>query len=122
MGCVVFDKPGTLTEDGEPAITDQAKFTQDDEKQLLSITKIREASSSHSVAKAMVSLCDSRELYKIDVSHLKEFPGKGINGYVASNSGNGQLNQVLVGNEAFLADHSVYIFEDIVRILNVWKT
>lgn len=122
MDCIVFDKTGTLTEGGEPAITDHAFLTQYNEQRLLSITKILEASSSHPVAKAMVSFCDSREPYSIDVSDIEEFPGKGIKGSVASNTGNGQLDQVLVGNEAFMADHSVPISEDVIKKLDVWKT
>ena len=122
MDCIVFDKTGTLTEGGEPAITDHAILAHDDEQRLISIAKILEASSSHPVAKAIVSFCNSREPYRIDVSHVEEFPGKGIKGSVVSKSGNGHLEQILIGNEAFMADHSVPISEHVIKKLNTWKT
>ena len=122
MDCIVFDKTGTLTEGGEPAITDHEFLTKVDERRLLSITRILESSSSHTVAKAMVSFCDTREPYNIDVSRVEEFPGKGIKGFVASKTEDGEFDQVLVGNEAFMADHSVSIPEDAMKSLDVWKT
>lgn len=118
----MFDKTGTVTEGGEPAIRDHAFLAQDDEQRLLSIAKILEASSSHPVAKAVVSFCNSREPYRIDVSHVEEFPGKGIKGSVASNAGNEHVDQVLIGNEAFMADHSIPISEYVIEKLDAWKT
>ncbi len=122
MDCIVFDKTGTLTEGGEPAITDHAFLAKDDEQRLLSIAKILEASSSHPVAKAIVSFCNSREPYWLDVSHVEEFPGKGIKGSVASKTRDGHFEQILVGNEAFMADHCVPISEHVIKKLDVWKT
>lgn len=122
LDCIVFDKTGTLTEGGEPAITDHLFLAPEDEQRLSSITRILEASSSHPVAKAMVSFCNAREIYAIDVSHVEEVPGKGIKGSIASNTGNRRLDQVLIGNEAFMADHSVPIPAQVIKKLDVWKT
>ena len=121
MDSIVFDKTGTLTEGGEPTITDHAFMIQDDERRLISIAKILEASSSHPVAKAMVSFCDSREPYNMDVTNIEEVPGRGIKGSVASNTGSGQLDNIIVGNEAFMSDHSVPVSGDVMKKLDTWK-
>ena len=122
MDCIVFDKTGTLTEGGEPAITDHEILAQEDERRILSIAKILETSSSHPLAKAMISFCSSREPYWVNVDHVEEFPGKGIKGSVASSTGSGKLDHVLIGNETFMADYSVPIPRYLIEKLEVWKT
>ena len=121
MDCIVFDKTGTLTEGGEPAITDHAFLTQEDEQRLLNMARILESSSSHPVAKAVVSFCASRESHDVTVDNIEEFPGKGIKGSIGSAPENEPQDLVLVGNEAFMSDHSVPVSEDAVKKLEMWK-
>ncbi|KAI4252737.1 MAG: hypothetical protein L6R42_007855, partial [Xanthoria sp. 1 TBL-2021] len=121
VDCIVFDKTGTLTEGGAPAITDHLFLAQYNERRLLGITKSLETNSSHTVAKALVSFCDSQETHGCDISDVEEFPGKGIKGNLASENGKGQLDQAVIGNEALMADYHVHIPDDIVKTLDIWK-
>ena len=122
LDCIVFDKTGTLTVGGEPAITDHIFQTECDEQRLLGMVKSLEVDSSHPVAKAMVYFCEAREFYRMEATKVEEIPGRGIKGSFKSSAGEGLLDQVIIGNEAFMADYSVEIPDATTKELNAWKT
>jgi cation transport ATPase len=85
LDCIVFDKTGTLTQGGEPEITDHEFLCRDDkgavdEKTVLGVLKRLEESSSHPIAKAAVSFCESREPRDVGTRRIKEITGKGMKG------------------------------------------
>ncbi|KAF5016738.1 hypothetical protein F66182_11477, partial [Fusarium sp. NRRL 66182] len=81
IDCVVFDKTGTLTEGGEPQVTDSAVYpdtssNEEDRQILLSVLKAVEESSSHPIAKAIVSFCGDAQAGHVE--GLEELPGRGM--------------------------------------------
>ncbi|KAI8682737.1 hypothetical protein NCS56_00397000 [Fusarium sp. Ph1] len=124
IDCVVFDKTGTLTEGGEPQITDAAVFPDGsaDEKErgaLMSALKAVEESSSHPIAKAIVSFCGA-DTQAADVEGLEELPGRGMK---ASYKGtDNQQCDIIVGNELLMQDFSVVISGRVSSLLQTWKT
>ncbi|TID16900.1 putative copper-transporting ATPase HMA5 [Venturia nashicola] len=129
LDCIVFDKTGTLTEGGEPAVTDHYFPTTDDEKEILGMTKRLEENSSHPVAKAIVDFCGLRTDRTYPVSDIEEIPGKGMSGQFKLDEGRITVDgkdaaldvQVVIGNEALMADHHVAVDESCWRILQSWK-
>ncbi|KAI9843948.1 MAG: hypothetical protein M1837_005989 [Sclerophora amabilis] len=123
LDCIVFDKTGTLTEGTEPAITDYAFLSDGDERRMLGIVKSLEENSTHPVAKALVSFCNSKAVTSIPVHQVEEVTGKGMKGRFASDDIEAEATQVIVGNEAFLADYGVEMASDsdVSRNLNTWK-
>ncbi len=137
IDCVVFDKTGTLTLGGEPSITDAELFperdeTADDEKRtgeeadLLAALKSLEESSSHPIAKAVVSFCDSRTANggaagSGQIDDAQEVPGKGMKATYRTPAGVG-LSEILVGNEALMTDYAVPISARVADMLGRWKS
>lgn len=124
INCVVFDKTGTLTEGGLPSITDFNFFPDADASSvvsqpfMLAALKMIEESSSHPIAKAIVSFCAKRELESgVKLEDLHENPGKGMRA-IFQNDG---PVEVLVGNEALMAQYNVPISEKVVRMTDAWK-
>ncbi|RSL62490.1 hypothetical protein CEP54_005675 [Fusarium duplospermum] len=124
IDCVVFDKTGTLTEGGEPQITDAAVFPDGsaDETErgfLMSALKAVEESSSHPIAKAIVSFCGT-DTQAANVEDLEELPGRGMK---ASYKGtDDQQCDIIVGNELLMQDFSVVISGRVSALLQTWKT
>ncbi|KAM0355900.1 hypothetical protein ACHAPU_000288 [Fusarium lateritium] len=123
IDCVVFDKTGTLTEGGEPRITDSILFpdkesTEEERQVLLSSLKSVEESSSHPIAKAIISFCDDAAATNVD--GLEELAGRGMK---ASFKGvDSQMTDIIVGNELLMRDHSVTLSSHIFSLLETWKT
>ncbi|EEU47304.1 uncharacterized protein NECHADRAFT_91756 [Fusarium vanettenii 77-13-4] len=124
IDCVVFDKTGTLTQGGEPQITDAAVFPDGsaDERErgaLMSALKAVEESSSHPIAKAIVSFCGV-DTQAANVEGLEELPGRGMK---ASYTGtDNQQCDIIVGNELLMQDFSVVISGRVSSLLQTWKT
>lgn len=124
IDCVVFDKTGTLTQGGEPQITDAAVFPDGsaDERErgaLISALKAVEESSSHPIAKAIVSFCGV-DTQAANVEGLEELPGRGMK---ASYTGtDNQKCDIIVGNELLMQDFSVVISGRVSSLLQTWKT
>lgn len=122
IDCVVFDKTGTLTEGGEPQITDSVVFPDtpsgDEERQaLLSALKAVEESSSHPIAKAIVSFCGDTPA--TDITDLEELAGRGMK---ASFRGVDSQMGMIVGNELLMSDYSVTISPHVCSLLSTWKS
>ncbi|KAJ3467444.1 hypothetical protein MRS44_005008 [Fusarium solani] len=105
-------------------ITDAAVFPDGsaDEKErgaLMSALKAVEESSSHPIAKAIVSFCGA-DSQAADVEGLEELPGRGMK---ASYKGtDNQQSGIIVGNELLMQDFSVVISGRVSSLLQTWKT
>jgi heavy metal translocating P-type ATPase len=126
LDCIVFDKTGTLTQGGEPEITDHEYLTRDDaraidKKTILGVLKKLEESSSHPIAKAAVSFCESREALDVDTRRIDEIAGKGMKGSFTTETLEGQLVEALVGNETLMAEYRVAIPSEVTKTLDSWK-
>ncbi|KAL2358722.1 E1-E2 ATPase-domain-containing protein [Cryomyces antarcticus] len=121
LDCVVFDKTGTLTQGGEPAITGYQQLSGDDEQALLGMVARVEESSSHPVAKALVSFCASRGSQDVKTSQISEIPGRGMKASFSRSPSNGQVTEVIIGNEALMADNGVGIDPEVVATMDTWK-
>lgn len=129
LDCIVFDKTGTLTEGGDPAVTDYFLATDDDENEVLGMTKRLEENSSHPVAKALVNFCASKSDQAFIASDTEETPGKGMSGQFRLDEGrtsddgkNAALDvQVIVGNEALMTDYQVVVDQSCWDTLQSWK-
>ncbi|KAK3060725.1 hypothetical protein LTS18_007899, partial [Coniosporium uncinatum] len=126
LDCVVFDKTGTLSEGGEPAITDYEFLPQNndarlDEKLTHGLLKAVEENSNHPIAKAVASFCESRGVQNIKAGHVQEIPGKGMKGSLTVENTSGISLEVLVGNEALIADHGVVVPAAVGERLDSWK-
>lgn len=97
---VVFDKTGTLTR-GKPEVSDLVSRKISD-KELLQITASVEQHSEHPLARAIV-----REAQKmgIELKSTRKFsavPGRGVSGKLGGEN-------IVAGNEAFMADQGVSV-------------
>ncbi|KAJ4326176.1 hypothetical protein N0V84_003227 [Fusarium piperis] len=124
IDCVVFDKTGTLTQGGEPQITDAAVFPdgsadETERGSLMSALKAVEESSSHPIAKAIVSFCGT-DTQAAHVEGLEELPGRGMK--ASYKDTNNQQSDIIVGNELLMQDFSVVISGRVSSLLQTWKT
>lgn len=120
LDCIVFDKTGTLTQGGEPAITDHVLGSEEDSDFTFGAIKVLEESSSHLIAKALVSFCEARQAERLQSTQLTEIPGKGLKGSVVSATTKESI-EVLIGNELLMMDHNVDIPKSSVATLGSWK-
>lgn len=119
LDCIVFDKTGTLTEGGDPSVTNH-QFSGDQKSSLvLGIVKALEQSSNHPIARALVSFCNREDHITPTVVDIDEVPGKGLKGTFRVD---GQDITAIVGNEAFMTDHSVPISPYFTTLLSTWKS
>jgi len=127
LDCIVFDKTGTLTQGGEPEITDHEFLSRRDDKAIdaktvLGVLKRLEESSSHPIAKAAVSFCESSEARDVGTRRIEEIAGKGMKGSFTTEMLQGRLVEALVGNEALMAEYGVDVPSEAIRTLGSWKT
>lgn len=120
VDCMVFDKTGTLTEGGEPTVTQSVVL--DENKVVLAALQAVEANSSHPVAKAIVGFCGQTQTDSMDgrVDDLEEIAGRGMR--ATFRPAQGEALDVLVGNEALLADFGVAIPQAVTEKLQQWKS
>ncbi|KAI0386438.1 heavy metal translocatin [Hypomontagnella monticulosa] len=126
IDCVVFDKTGTLTMGGNPSITDSLIFPGDessDEQRNIFLAALRavEGNSNHPIAKAIVSFCNAKTSENVQVSNVKELPGKGLS---ATYNAGSPLKpfEIIVGNEGLMREFSVVIPDLFATSLQTWKT
>lgn len=130
LDCVVFDKTGTLTMGGEPVVTDHqlldvksASESGDilDQAIVLGMVQALEESSSHTVAKAIVTLCKSLETKSITTEEVEELPGKGMKATFNIPNHDGDTS-IVIGNENLIADLAISIPSDTQANLESWKS
>lgn len=95
---VVFDKTGTLTT-GKFQIKSIQTFSEYSEDEILNIAASIENSSTHPLAKCIIS-CNKEE--SLPVSEIKEYSGKGMEGVFDG-------EKFFVGNEALLKDNGISV-------------
>ncbi|CZR68735.1 related to CCC2-P-type ATPase involved in export of Cu++ from the cytosol into intracellular, secretory compartments [Phialocephala subalpina] len=128
LDCVVFDKTGTLTLGGEPVVTDSEVLPLDlkvgtdgmSEKVVLGMVSSIEGNSSHTLAKALVSFCRTKETTPINAMNVEEIAGKGMKGKFSSAT-NDEF-ALIIGNEALISDNSVTIPSSALASLSKWKS
>lgn len=125
LDIVVFDKTGTLTQGGEPKLTDHRFLTPANdatwsEQVVSSCLNELEGNSSHPIAKAIVSFFMSRGVEPLKPQQVKEVPGKGIHGSFLPVSSPGPI-EVIMGNEALMADYQVVFDRHVLDELDTWK-
>ncbi|KAI1846219.1 hypothetical protein JX266_007744 [Neoarthrinium moseri] len=116
LKCIVFDKTGTLTEGGDPRVVDW-EFCSDkmEPKYVLSAIRNLEQNSSHPLAKALISYCESEAATDVvTFSHVEEIPGKGLKGV-------GWAAEYVIGNETLMNEMGVYTAPDAAAKLRSWK-
>ncbi|KAK4987729.1 hypothetical protein LTR50_004382 [Elasticomyces elasticus] len=119
LDCVVFDKTGTLTQGGEPAVTNHEILSGEDEKLVLDFARTLEESSSHPIARSIVSFCDSHSAHGIQASVIEEIPGKGMKGHF--NPDTPDQVAVIIGNEALMADYGLQPDAPTTQKTDTWK-
>ncbi|EUC44282.1 hypothetical protein COCMIDRAFT_6355 [Bipolaris oryzae ATCC 44560] len=119
LDCIVFDKTGTLTQGGDPAVTDHQLSGGQKGSLVLGLVKALEQNSNHPIARALVSFCNREEHITPIVVDIDEVPGKGLKGTFRVD---GQDITAIVGNEAFMTDHSVPTPPSSTTLLSTWKS
>ncbi|EXL39199.1 hypothetical protein FOCG_18186 [Fusarium oxysporum f. sp. radicis-lycopersici 26381] len=126
INCVVFDKMGTLTMGGEPSITDSEIYPDSDDVNeackatFLAALKSVEENSSHPIAKDIVVFCASKTSDSANIDNLEEIPGKGMKATYTGSTTDSSF-ELIVGNEALMADFSVHISSAVAALLQKWK-
>ncbi|KAJ2894854.1 E1-E2 ATPase-domain-containing protein [Zalerion maritima] len=127
---VVFDKTGTLTEGGAPTITDHRFFLNSGpekmgdaplEENVIAALKSVEESSSHPIAKAIVSWCKSEKSSHIRIDDLQEVAGKGMEALCLPTNPQVGKFELIVGNEALLGDFGVHLSRAVKKTLHGWE-
>ena len=121
LNCIVFDKTGTLTQGGDPVVTEYEVLEGQAKGSILDMVKQLEEGSSHPVARAIVSFCNSQSTQR-EVSDIEEVPGKGLKGHFTAILATDCNISVIIGNEAFMADHQVPILPSTTATLESWKS
>ncbi|OWP01612.1 hypothetical protein B2J93_2128 [Marssonina coronariae] len=127
LDCVVFDKTGTLTIGGEPAVTefdvvpvDIGQDHKEFKKTILGMISSLESNSSHTVAKALVSLCKNQDRANIEAEMVEEVAGRGMSGRFRIQGGAVEA-QMIIGNESLLEDNDVMLLGPTQSTLERWK-
>ena len=118
LDIVVFDKTGTLTEGGEPRVSDaEILLSSMAPETLLGIAAELESASSHPLATAVRQYAEKHGAASIAGSAFDEIPGKGVKA-----SFEGISRRAIVGNEALMRDHAVFLSTDVSETLDRWKS
>lgn len=113
LDCIVLDKTGTITEGGEPKVTDShiVPNAEHDDKLILAVAQKLEESSGHPLATAIVSFCSTHaDLPALTVLDAEEVPGKGMRGTLQLGSSpnvNTRPLHALIGNESLLSQYTI---------------
>ena len=109
---VVFDKTGTLTE-GKPEVTDVVSVSKNSERELLSIIASLEASSEHSLAKAILTKAKQDKINFSSVSNFKAISGRGISGEVENiNYAFGNI-KLIIDKQIAISDETQKIYDEL---------
>ncbi|CAG7990750.1 unnamed protein product [Penicillium salamii] len=123
LDCVVFDKTGTITEGGQPSITNhQIVHTGNNLADLWGAVLALEQNSSHPIAKAVVSFALDQQPSAVKTTTVKEIPGKGLQGHFAPvNQDTNSTIEMIIGNEALMQDYEIDVSPAILATLLTWK-
>ena len=101
----VFDKTGTLTE-GKLRVVKIESLSDMPEPQLLELAASAEQNSEHSIARAIVSLAEQRDVSLKETTSFSATPGRGVSCLVANQS-------VIVGTREWLAMQNIEVLESV---------
>lgn len=120
LDCVVFDKTGTITEGGNPVVTDHEYLFDADRDALLSAVRTLESNSGHPLARAIVGFCDAQHSLKsVETLHMEETAGKGMAGkFVIEET----RVDVFIGNESLAQEHGAFMSPEATRMLQEWSS
>lgn len=123
LDCVVFDKTGTITEGGEPLITNHVvAYEESNLVDVWGAVLELEQGSSHPIAKAMVTFAATQQHSVLKTVSAHEIPGKGLKGLFTRPSQDATTSlEVIVGNEALMLDHNIVISSANLETLMAWK-
>ena len=109
---VVFDKTGTLTE-GKPEVTDVVSVSKNSEHELLGIIASLEASSEHSLSKAILNKAKQDNTSFSSVSNFKAISGRGISGEVENiNYAFGNI-KMIIDKQIAISDETQKIYDEL---------
>lgn len=118
VDCVVFDKTGTLTQGGDPRVTDSEIFS-DNRKRTLAIANELESASTHTLAMAIRSFCESSTDIQIETESMEETGGRGISAKMVIDD---QPIEAIIGNEMWMEDHDSIYPSNSSTSLDTWKS
>ncbi|KAJ5085342.1 hypothetical protein N7532_010113 [Penicillium argentinense] len=123
LDCVVFDKTGTITEGGEPSITNHEVFHEGSNiADVYGAVLELEQSSSHPIAKAMVAFAAIQQPSTLKTISANEIPGKGLKGLFTLSDQDSNIGlEVIIGNEALMQDHNIVLSSTNLETLMTWK-
>lgn len=122
LDCIVFDKMGTITEGGEPAVTDHHMLYGGEIDKVWGALLDLEQNSSHPIARAMVSFASSMSPPVLRATAVEEIPGKGVKGSFPVIAGTKSMQlDIIIGNEALMHDHIGAIPSVNAATLDTWK-
>lgn len=103
---VVFDKTGTLTEGGNLRVTEHEMSVEGRDAEIAwSIAKSLEENSGHPIASAVLNFASSHTSRSLQVSSIKEIPGRGLCGtFIHSNPNSGETEyfEAALGSESLI--------------------
>ncbi|KAI9757925.1 MAG: Crossover junction endonuclease mus81 [Chaenotheca gracillima] len=107
LDTVVFDKTGTLTEGGNPKVTDfdVLPSSEWDSQTMWALAHTLEDSSSHPIARSIVSLCLTQTRDAVLASDTEEVPGQGLRGTFSltpTGSSKPIKYEAAIGSEAYI--------------------
>ncbi|KAJ5335835.1 E1-E2 ATPase-domain-containing protein [Penicillium brevicompactum] len=123
LDCVVFDKTGTITEGGEPSITNhEVAYQGNNIADVWGAVLELEHSSSHPIAKAMVAFATTQKPSALKTVSANEIPGKGLKGvFTLRDQDTKTVLEVIIGNEALMQDHNIVLSSANLETLMTWK-
>jgi Cu+-exporting ATPase len=135
LDCIVFDKTGTLTVGEQPAVTDCRHIPLDMKlgnrnavgsvQSILGMIGTVEDNSSHAIAQALRLYCKDRgpKNVQCESTAVEEIPGKGMRGSfrIMDPAPGFEHIDMIIGNEALMAENNVTINPDTQTVLDDWK-
>lgn len=124
LDCVVFDKTGTITEGGQPSITNHEVVQEgtDNLADVWGAVLELEQNSSHPIATAMVSFAADQQPSSVKTITVNEIPGKGLKGlFKPVNQNPTSSIEIIIGNEALMRDHKIHVASAHLDTLMTWK-
>lgn len=126
---VVFDKTGTLTEGGNLRVTEHEMTVEGRDAEITwSITKSLEENSGHPIASAVLDFASSHTSLSLQLSSIKEIPGRGLCGtFIHSNPNSDEREyfEAALGSESLIDSleqapdsHNYFI----TNTLSLWKS
>jgi P-type Cu+ transporter len=113
-----MDKTGTLTQGGNPVVTDYQFIIDMGHETILGMVRSLENNSSHSLARVVVLFCNERPLDQVQSHMMEELAGKGVRGRFSVGNDAARTIEIIVGNKVLMHEYNVIISSATTDILN----